>query len=104
MNRPSSNSKKIIIWLCANYGIFVAGFLLLGSLGTGNRTITWINFILDVALCIVSFVLNIILFLQKHKVSFLGKMILMLITLCLAAFTYYAFLMPESGFPPALFC
>ena len=103
MNRQSSNSKKIIIWLCVNYGIFVAAFLFLGTLGDGNRTILWINFILDVVLCLVSFVLNIVLFLPKHKVSFLGKMILMLITLCLAAFTYFAFLMPENGLPPVLF-
>ena len=51
MNRLSSGSKKIVIWLWANYGIFAAAFFILGTLGSGNRTILWVNFILDVAIC-----------------------------------------------------
>ena len=39
---------------------------------------------LDVAICAISLVLNILLFLPRHKVSFLGKITLMMITLCLA--------------------
>ena len=96
MNRLSSDSKKIVIWLWANYGIFAAAFFILGTLGSGNRTILWVNFILDVAICAVSLVLNILLFLPRHKVSFLGKIT--------AAFTWFAFLMPENGLPPVLFC
>ena len=33
MNKLQLNSKKIIIWLCVNYGIFVLVFLVLGTLG-----------------------------------------------------------------------
>nr|WP_300788572.1 hypothetical protein [uncultured Acetatifactor sp.] len=102
MNKLPSNSKKIVIWLCVNYCLFIAGFFLLGTLGSGSQTILWINFILDVALCAISFVLNILLFLPKYRVSFLGRMALMLVTLCLCAFTWFAFLVPENGLPPVL--
>ena len=53
--------------------------------------VLWINFFLDVAICIISLILNIILFPTKHKNSLLVKILLLLITLFFVAFTYYAF-------------
>lgn len=103
MEKLQLNSKKIIIWLCVNYGIFIIAFLVLGTLGSGNRMILWINFFLNIAICVISLVLNIILFFSKHKASLFVKLVLLFITLALAAFTYYAFLMPECGLPPVLF-
>ncbi|MCM1150379.1 MAG: hypothetical protein NC319_09915 [Butyricicoccus sp.] len=98
-----SNPKKIISWLKVNYGVFVLAFLVLGTLGEKSRTILWINFFLDVVICAVSLALNVMLFLSKREISLPLKVFLLLITLLLAAFTYYAFIMPECGMPPALF-
>ncbi len=103
MNKLQLNSKKIIIWLCVNYGIFVLVFLVLGTLGSEYKAILWINFFLDIAICVISLVLNIILFFPKHGTSLFVKLVLLFITLALAAFTYYAFIMPECGLPSVLF-
>lgn len=58
---------RIIIWLCVNYGIFVLVFLVLGTLGSEYKAILWINFFLDIAICVISLVLNIILFFQSME-------------------------------------
>ena len=103
MNKLQLNPKKIIIWLCVNYGIFILAFFVLGTLGSEYKVILWINFFLDIAICVMSFVLNIILFFPKHETSLFVKLVPLLITLALAAFTYYAFIMPECGLPSVLF-
>ena len=103
MNKLQLNPKKIIIWLCVNYGIFILAFFVLGTLGSEYIVILWINFFLDIAICVISLVLNIILFFPKHETSLFVKLVLLLITLALAAFTYYAFIMPECGLPSVLF-
>ena len=103
MNKLQLNPKKIIIWLCVNYGIFILAFFVLGMLGSEYKVILWINFFLDIAICVMSLVLNIILFFPKHETSLFVKLVLLLITLALAAFTYYAFIMPECGLPSVLF-
>lgn len=102
MNNIQTNSKKIIIGLLAAYITFILIFFILGPL-TNNRTMVWINFILDIVICMVSLALNIVLFLPKYKSSLLGKITLLLVTLCFAAFTCFVFLIPESGMPPLLF-
>ena len=96
------SSKQLTTWLCINYSIFILAFFTLGFLGE-NKTILIINFVLNVIICIVSFLLNITLLNKKYKTPFLAKLCLLLITLCLAAFTCFAFLMPENGLPPVLF-
>lgn len=103
MNKLQLNPKKIIIWLCVNYGIFILAFFVLGTLGSEYKVILWINFFLDIAICVMSLVFNIILFFPKHETSLFVKLVLLLITLALAAFTYYAFIMPECGLPSVLF-
>ena len=102
MNNFSLSSKKIMIWLFVNYGIFILGFFTLGTMGQ----VTWIlwgNFILDFALVAISFILNIILFKKQYQAPLLGKITLLLVTLCFAAFTCFAFLVPENGLPGILF-
>lgn len=96
------SSKQLITWLCINYSIFILAFFTLGFLGE-NKTILIINFVMNVIICIVSLLLNIVLLNKKYKTPFWAKFCLLLITLCLAAFTYFAFLMPENGLPPVLF-
>lgn len=103
MEKMKLNSKKIIVWLCVNYEIFVFAFFSLGLFSEKYRMVLWINFFLDVAICIISLILNIILFSTKHKNSLLVKILLLLITLFFVAFTYYAFIMPENGLTPLLF-
>ena len=61
------------------------------------------DFVLDMVLCAVSLILNIRLFSTKYKTPIVGKIGLLFTTLCFAAFTYFAFLMPENGLPPVLF-
>lgn len=102
MRKLNLSSKQIVAWICANYGLFILGFLTLGSMSM-NHSIVIINFVLDVVLCAVSFVLNIVLFSARHKTPIVGKIGLLFVTLCFAAFTYFAFLMPEGGLPPVLF-
>ncbi len=68
-----------------------------------NKHVVIVNFILDAALCTLSLLLNITLFFPKHKTPIAGKIGLLFATLCFAAFTYFAFLMPENGLPPVLF-
>lgn len=96
------SSKQIISWICVNYGLFILGLFTLDSMSM-NHSIVIINFVLDVVLCVVSFVLNITLFSTKHKTPVVGKIGLLFVTLCFAVFTYFAFLMPECGLPPVLF-
>ena len=57
MGKERLSAKKITIWICVNYGIFVLGFFILGSMGT-DKFIVWSNFILDVFLVAVSLALN----------------------------------------------
>lgn len=102
MKRISLSAKQIITWICVNYNLFVLGLLTLGSMSM-NHSIVIISFILDVILCAVSLVLNILLFSAKHKIPVIGKIGLLCVTLCFAAFTYFAFLLPECGLPPILF-
>lgn len=102
MNDLSLSSKKITIWLCANYGIFILGFFTLGTMGH-IKCILWGNFILDLTLVLISLILNIILFKKQYRTPLLGKITLLLVTLCFAAFIYFAFLMPENGLPGILF-
>ena len=33
MGKERLSAKKITIWICVNYGIFVLGFFILGSMG-----------------------------------------------------------------------
>ena len=91
------SAKRITAWIYINYGIFMLGFLVLGSLGT-DKYIVWVNFILDVALVAVSLVLNILLFQKKYQAPLARKIALLSVTLCLGAFTCFAFLMPENCF------
>lgn len=102
MKRFKLSSKQIIIWICANYGLFILAFFTLGFMDS-NKSIVIANFILDVVLCAVSLVLNVILFSTKYKTPIVGKIGLLFTTLCFTAFTCYAFLIPESGLPPVLF-
>lgn len=102
MGKERLSAKKITIWICVNYGIFVLGFFILGSMGT-DKFIVWSNFILDVFLVAVSLALNILLFRTKYQTPLLGKIALLLATLCFGTFTYFAFLMPENGLPAVLF-
>lgn len=102
MRKFNLSSKQIITWICANYGLFILGIIFLGSMGR-IKSVVIINFALDVALCAVSFVLNIALFSPKHRVRVVGKIALLFATLFFAAFTCFAFLMPENGLPPILF-
>ena len=96
------SAKKITIWICVNYGIFILGFFILGSMGI-DKYIVWSNFILDVSLVAVSLILNILLFQKKYQTPLLVKILLLLVTLSLGTFTYFVFLMPENGLPAVLF-
>ena len=96
------SAKKITIWICVNYGIFILGFFILGSMGI-DKYIVWSNFILDVFLVVVSLILNILLFQKKYQTPLLVKILLLLVTLSLGAFTYFGFLMAENGLPAVLF-
>ena len=102
MGKERLSAKKITIWICVNYVIFVLGFFILGSMGT-DKFIVWSNFILDVFLVAVSLALNILLFKRKYQTPLLGKIALLLATLCFGMFTYFAFLIPENGLPAILF-
>lgn len=101
--RDKLSAERITSWLYINYGIFILGFFVLGSMGT-DKFIVWVNFILDVSLVVVSLVLNILLLQKKHRAPAGRKIALLLVTLGLGAFTCFAFLMPENGLPPVLFC
>ncbi len=102
MKKFNLSSKQIITWICVNYGLYILAFFTLGFMGD-NKSIVIINFALDVILCVISFVLNIRLFSVKYKTPVAGKIGLLFATLCFAAFTCFAFLMPENGLPPVLF-
>ena len=52
MSKEKLSAKRITIWICVNYGIFILGFFILGSMGT-DKYIVWSNFILD--LCFGAF-------------------------------------------------
>ncbi len=96
------SSKQIITWICVNYGLFILAFFTLGFV-SNIKSVVIINFVLDVVLCAVSLVLNIRLFSAKYKTFVVGKIGLLFATLCFAAFTCFAFLMPENGLPSILF-
>ena len=96
------SSRKIIKWLCVNYSIYILACFTLGFMGN-IKTILIINFVLDVLICFVSFVLNIVLLKRKYETPLVGKVGLLFITLFFIAFTYFVFLMPEAGMPPVLF-
>ena len=68
------SAKKITIWICGNYGIFILGFFILGSMGI-DKYIVWSNFILDVSLVAVSLILNILLFQKKYQTPLLVKIL-----------------------------
>ncbi len=102
MKRFNLSSKQIITWICVNYGLFILAFFTLGFMDS-NKSVVIINFVLDAVLCAVSFVLNVGLFSTKYKTPIVGKIGLLFATLCFAAFTCFAFLMPENGSPPVLF-
>ena len=102
MKNFNLSSKQIITWISVNYGLFILAFFTLGFMGN-IKSVVVVNFVLDAALCVVSFVLNMILFSTKHKTPVIGKIGLLITTLCFTAFTYFAFLMPENGLPPVLF-
>ena len=70
------SAKKITIWICVNYGIFILGFFILGSMGI-DKYIVWSNFILDVFLVVVSLILNILLFQKKYQTPLLVKILLL---------------------------
>lgn len=70
MSKEKLSAKRITIWICVNYGIFILGFFILGSMGT-DKYIVWSNFILDVFLVVVSLVLNILLFKRKYQTPLL---------------------------------
>lgn len=65
-------SKQIITWICVNYGLFIMDFLTLGFMGR-IKSILIVAFVLDVILCSVSFILNIVLFSAEHKTPVIGK-------------------------------
>lgn len=48
-------------------------------------------------------VLNAGLFSRRYKAPLAAKLALLLVTLGLAGFTVFAFLLPENGLPPVLF-
>ena len=102
MSKEKLSAKRITIWIYINYGIFILGFFILGSMGI-DKYIVWSNFILDVFLVAVSLVLNILLFKRKYQTPLLAKIALLLATLCFGMFTYFAFLIPENGLPAILF-
>lgn len=95
------SSKRIIRWICVNYGLFILAFFTLGFL-SGNKNMLMANFVLDAALCAISLVLNMRLFSKKYKTPVVGKIGLLFATLCFVAFTCFAFLLPENGLPPVL--
>ena len=101
MKKFNLSSNRIILWICVNYGLFLLGFFTLGFL-SGIKSAVVVNFILDVALCGVSFVLNMLLFSPRYSTPWIIKLGLLLATLLFSAFTCFAFLMPENGLPPVL--
>lgn len=102
MRKFELSSRQIITWLVINYALFLLAFFTLGFL-SNVKTAVVLNFALDTAICAVSLALNALLFAPRHKTPLTGKIGLLFATLCLAAFTCYAFLLPESGMPPVLF-
>lgn len=102
MKKFNLSAKQIITWICTNYGLFLLAFFTLGFM-SDNKSMVILNFALDVILCAISFVLNIRLLSAKYKTPVAGKIGLLFATFCFAAFTYFAFLVPENGFPPVLF-
>ena len=55
MKKMTLSLKQITNWLYANYLIFIVAFFTLGFWGE-NKNILIINFVLDVIICITSFV------------------------------------------------
>ena len=59
MKKYSMSSKQIISWIFINYGLFILAFFSLGFM-SNIKSVVVINFVLDVILCAVSVILNII--------------------------------------------
>ncbi len=93
---------SFLFWLGINYGLFILAFFTLG-LFSENPRIAALNVALDGILCAVSLALNIRLFAAKYKTPVVGKIALLLVTLCFSLFIYFAFCVPENGLPPVLF-
>lgn len=98
MKKFKLSSKQIIIWICVNYGLFIMAFFTLGFMDS-NKSIVIANFILDIVLCTISLVLNVILLSTKYKTPIVGKIGLLFTTLCFVAFTCFVFLIPENVKP-----
>ena len=56
-----------------------------------------------VFLIIYSLYFNLMLLKKEYNVHFFVKILFVFITMFLAIFVYFAFLMPENGLPPVLF-
>lgn len=102
INGYSPAARRRIGWLCVSYGLFLLGFFTLG-LFSEQKAVAWVNFILDAVLCVVMLVLNAGLFSRRYKAPLAAKLALLLVSLGLAGFTVFAFLLPENGLPPVLF-
>ncbi len=97
------SSRKIIKWLCLNYGIYILAFFTLGFMGK-IKTILIINFVLDVIICFVSLVLNTVLFKRRYETSLVGKVGLLLITLFFYRIYLLRFLNARSRYAPSSVC
>ena len=96
------SAKQRVGWLCVNYGLFLLGFFTLGFFSE-DKGVALVNFALDAILCILSLVLSLGLLSPRYKTPLAGKLCLLLVTLCLTAFTVFAFLLPENGITPVIF-
>lgn len=96
------NAKQRVGWLCVSYGLFLLGFFTLGFFSE-NKGVALVNFALDAVLCAFSLVLSAGLFFPRYKTPLAGKLGLLLVSLCLTAFTVFAFLLPENGIVPVIF-
>ena len=99
--RKKLSLKKIIQKLLINYALFILIFFTLGFVN--SISVIRINFLIDVFLIIYSLYFNLMLLKKEYNVHFFVKMLFVFITMFLAIFVYFAFLMPENGLPPVLF-
>lgn len=93
--------KKIIQKLLINYVVFILTFFTLGSVN--HIDAIRMNFLIDVFLIIYSIYFNLLLLRKEYNIHFLIKLFFVFVTLFLAIFVCFAFLMPENGLPPILF-
>lgn len=87
---------------CINYGLFLLGFFTLGFFSE-NKGVALVNFALDAVLCVSSLVLSAGLFSCRCKTPLACKLSLLFVSLCLTAFTVFAFLLPENGITLVIF-